>query len=156
MEPRDDKTLGPLTGRQLDCMLLVKQGLSSKHIARELGISHRTVDQHIAAALETLGAHSRIAAISELYRLEAEEQTAVERPFMLHENRPAGENHVFGSKAQPRLRAILPPFGGAVYAASRSQRIACIARITILCIMLTSAFILAVMAVSELVNGFDR
>ena len=40
----------PLTGRQKECMLLLQDGLSSKQIARELGISPRTVDQHISAA----------------------------------------------------------------------------------------------------------
>jgi biotin operon repressor len=138
-------------------MLLVKQGLSSKHIARELGISHRTVDQHIAAALETLGARNRIAAISELYRLEAEEHTAAtNQAFMLREAGPRREIHVIGGRTQLRLRAILPPMGGAINTASRSQRVAWMARIAILCTMLTSAFILAVMAVSEMASAFDR
>jgi FixJ family two-component response regulator len=38
--------LADLTERERDVMLLAVQGLPNKHIARELGISHRTVEIH--------------------------------------------------------------------------------------------------------------
>jgi RNA polymerase sigma factor (sigma-70 family) len=38
--------LANLTDRERDVMLLAVQGLPNKHIARQLGISHRTVEIH--------------------------------------------------------------------------------------------------------------
>lgn len=48
-----------LTPRQLQCLALVAQLLTSKEIAKRLGISKPMVDQHIATAVETLGVGSR-------------------------------------------------------------------------------------------------
>lgn len=48
-----------LTDRQIDCLRLVGQGLSSKEIAAELGISHHTVDLHLKRAIRTLGVATR-------------------------------------------------------------------------------------------------
>lgn len=63
--PRDLATLlAPLTGREREVVLLARKGLSSKLIARELGISHRTVELHRSHALEKLGIDS----VAELIR----------------------------------------------------------------------------------------
>ena len=56
-----------LTGREREVMDLALQGHPSKVIARELGISHRTVELHRSRLLEKLG----VASISELLRLSA-------------------------------------------------------------------------------------
>ena len=48
-----------LSPRQLDCLRLVDQHLSSKEIAVELGISSHTVDQRIRGALQILGVERR-------------------------------------------------------------------------------------------------
>lgn len=59
-----------LTSREQEiCQLLLtsQAQLSSKHIARELGISHRTVEQHRSRILEKTGAQS----VSELLTLAA-------------------------------------------------------------------------------------
>lgn len=47
-----------LTDRQLECLNLTPYG-GSKQIARKLGISPRTVDAHLRAAIAALGAHDR-------------------------------------------------------------------------------------------------
>ncbi len=57
-----------LTGRELEVMRLVISGagaMSSKEIARELGISHRTVDHHRARIMEKTAARS----VADLARL---------------------------------------------------------------------------------------
>ncbi|MGC4077551.1 MAG: AAA family ATPase [Rubrivivax sp.] len=56
-----DNALG-LTRREMQILRLVDSGLSSKRIAVELEISPKTVDHHVAALLEKLGAHSRLEA----------------------------------------------------------------------------------------------
>lgn len=139
---------GGLKGRKLDCMLLVKEGLSSKEIARELGISHRTVDQHVAAAVEALGAPNRKAAISRLLEMDLEEGRAESEPFMLADPiSGGGEEHLIDGKADRQPADILPPLGGAANMASRAERIAWMMRIAVFSIMLTSGCILAILGV---------
>ena len=55
----------PLTARELDVVALAAQGLANKAIARELGISPRTVEGHLNHVFDKLGTTSR----TELVRL---------------------------------------------------------------------------------------
>jgi DNA-binding CsgD family transcriptional regulator len=48
-----------LTPRQMDCLRLTADLKSSKEIGRELSMSQKTVDTHIAAAIKALGAANR-------------------------------------------------------------------------------------------------
>ena len=57
--------LAQLTAREREVIGLALKGMSSKLIARELGISHRTVELHRSHALERLGVDS----VAELMRL---------------------------------------------------------------------------------------
>jgi len=57
--------LGALTSREREVLDLALKGGTSKIIARELGISHRTVELHRSRLLEKLG----VASITELLRL---------------------------------------------------------------------------------------
>ena len=55
-----------LTGRQQDVAALLVQGLSNKAIARELGLSHFTVRNHVSQLLRMLGATTRREAVTRL------------------------------------------------------------------------------------------
>ena len=48
--------LADLTDRERDVLLLAVQGHTNKHIARELGISHRTVEIHKSKIMHKTGA----------------------------------------------------------------------------------------------------
>jgi RNA polymerase sigma factor (sigma-70 family) len=48
--------LAQLTERERDVMLLAVQGLPNKQIARQLGISHRTVEIHKSKIMQKTGA----------------------------------------------------------------------------------------------------
>jgi DNA-binding CsgD family transcriptional regulator len=63
MSPDEDQfaRVAQLTEAQLRCVRLISTG-SSKHIALKIGISHRTVDQHICGAMLRLGVCDRYAA----------------------------------------------------------------------------------------------
>jgi two-component system, NarL family, response regulator YdfI len=58
----------PLTGRELEVLDLVAEGLSNKLIAHRLSISEHTVKTHIASIFAKLGASSRTEAVSRALR----------------------------------------------------------------------------------------
>jgi FixJ family two-component response regulator len=57
--------IATLTAREREVMALALKGLPSKLIAKELSISHRTVEQHRSRLLEKLG----VSSVTELMRL---------------------------------------------------------------------------------------
>ncbi|MDQ3247958.1 MAG: response regulator transcription factor [Chloroflexota bacterium] len=59
----------PLTGRELEVLRRVAEGLSNKLIARELAISEHTVKFHVNAILGKLGAQSRTEAVVRATRI---------------------------------------------------------------------------------------
>jgi DNA-binding CsgD family transcriptional regulator/predicted negative regulator of RcsB-dependent stress response len=59
-----------LTERELDVLLLLKEGMQNKEIAARLYISAKTVDHHISAILFKLDVNSRIKAVQEAIQLE--------------------------------------------------------------------------------------
>lgn len=52
-----------LSARQLQCLSWVQAGKSSSDIGTILGLSPRTVDDHIAAACERMGVRTRLQAV---------------------------------------------------------------------------------------------
>lgn len=54
--------LSQLTPKERDCLRLVLENLSSKQIARQLGISQTSVDTHVRRARAKLGISDRYAA----------------------------------------------------------------------------------------------
>jgi DNA-binding CsgD family transcriptional regulator len=58
----------PLTPRELEILAMVSEGLTSKRIARRLGISFSTVRTHLERARSKLGARSRAEAVARAVR----------------------------------------------------------------------------------------
>lgn len=56
-------TLQSLTARQLDVLLMLDQGLTNRDVALQLGLSEKTVKNHITALFNALGAGNRLQAI---------------------------------------------------------------------------------------------
>jgi DNA-binding NarL/FixJ family response regulator len=54
----EDSPLGRLTSRERDILVHVAEGKTSKAIAAELGISHRTVESHRESVMKKLEIHS--------------------------------------------------------------------------------------------------
>ena len=63
--PASAAQLALLSAREREVMALALQGLPSKQIARQLSLSHRTVEHHRSRLLEKLG----VASVAELMRL---------------------------------------------------------------------------------------
>jgi len=59
---------GALSGRERTVLRLVADGLATKQIARELGITERTVKFHISSIMNKLGADTRAQAVAEAAR----------------------------------------------------------------------------------------
>jgi DNA-binding NarL/FixJ family response regulator len=59
-----------LTGREVDVLKLLKEGMQNKEIADRLFISAKTVDHHITAILFKLDVNSRVKAVIEAINLE--------------------------------------------------------------------------------------
>jgi len=58
----------PLTPRELEVLRLAARGLTNRAIGHELGISHRTVQGHLASIYGKLGVSSRTEAVTEALR----------------------------------------------------------------------------------------
>ena len=64
-----NRTAGGLTGRELEIMLLVAQGNTSRQIGQALFISPRTVEMHVQGSLLKLGCRTRAQAVRRLAEL---------------------------------------------------------------------------------------
>jgi DNA-binding CsgD family transcriptional regulator len=104
-----------LTDRQKDCLRLVARGYTSKEIGRQLDLSPSTVDNHILAATQLLGAMSRAEAGRILASAEVR-QKIPSQPAALAD--PAISGLLSGSAEAPALSVFdrrmwkLPPVGG--------------------------------------------
>lgn len=66
--PLADQALVTLTPRQREVLILVAQGATNQQIARELGLSRRTVENHLSAAYRRLDVSNRTAAATTVRR----------------------------------------------------------------------------------------
>jgi LuxR family transcriptional regulator, transcriptional regulator of spore coat protein len=71
--------LDQLSERQAQCLALAAQGLTSAAIADRIGLSPRTVDEHLAGACRTLGVRTRIQGVA---RLAASQRRSEPRSFL--------------------------------------------------------------------------
>lgn len=53
-----------LSIRQVECLSLAAEGLTSADIGERLGLSPRTVDEHLTGACRVLGVRTRIQAVA--------------------------------------------------------------------------------------------
>ncbi len=62
-QPSGTGELVPLSGREMEVLACLAQGLSNKEIATKLGISHQTVKNHVTAVLRKLQVNDRTQAV---------------------------------------------------------------------------------------------
>ncbi|MBX7536025.1 helix-turn-helix transcriptional regulator [Qipengyuania sp. GH1] len=167
MEDNASQNLAPpdftLTRRQMDCMKLVRNGLTSKQIARELGISPRTVDQHIAAVIDILQVNNRMAAVTRLQELGLDHRGEKQGGGLARPSAEADKKHgnlanaigvgIVSQSVIPISAAIFPVLGGRANSASARQRLRWMIRIAIISIMASCMVVLTILGVSELASG---
>ena len=61
---QEDPPVEKLTPRQAEVLESLSRGLTNKDIARQLGISDRSVDEHVEALLQKIGAANRAEAVA--------------------------------------------------------------------------------------------
>jgi DNA-binding NarL/FixJ family response regulator len=65
IERADEGSEGPLTGRELEILLLASQGLSNSRVASALHIAEATVKRHLANVYQKMGVGNRAQAMRE-------------------------------------------------------------------------------------------
>ena len=136
-----------LSMRQSDCLRLVAEGFTSKEIARELGISPSTVDNHIKAAVDRLGARNRTDA-ARLVATREEKVFFAETTDLDDHVRTAPNN-----AADSRFSLFrLPPLGGRRNELPTLTRLAHIAQIAVFSLIIVSAAILTIAGVVHVLS----
>jgi DNA-binding CsgD family transcriptional regulator len=124
-----------ITERQKDCLRLVAQGYTSKEIGRQLDLSPSTVDNHILAATQALGASSRAEAARMLVHSEARQKMPSQpRPLTkppVSSVFPVGAAKTDKADIGPRIFS-LPPIGGQRNDLDATERTIRIAQVAIL------------------------
>ena len=65
----DDRPAAALTPRQLEVLQRVAMGHTDKQIARELDLSPRTIEMHVAGAMRALAGKTRAEAVGKAVEL---------------------------------------------------------------------------------------
>ena len=63
VEIQTTSTRGKISKREMDVLLQVKDGLRNPEIAERLGLSTKTVENHVRSILQKLGAKNRTEAV---------------------------------------------------------------------------------------------
>ena len=66
--PQEEAVVEPLTGREIEVLAALADGLSNRAIAARLGISEETVKFHLSAIFGKLGASNRTDAVRQALR----------------------------------------------------------------------------------------
>lgn len=72
--------LDDLSSRQRECLTLAAEGMTSAAIGDRLGVSPRTVDEHLTSACVVLGVRTRVQAVARLAKSERREEDRSFRP----------------------------------------------------------------------------
>lgn len=105
------EVINRLTDRQRACLALVADGYTSKQIARKLGISYSTVDNHVLAATQLLGVTDRreaarlFASVGQQLPRQASDLTDAEKTAIVDVQEALAHQSLAGLK-------LLPPVGG--------------------------------------------
>lgn len=105
------EVISRLTERQRACLELVAVGFTSKQIARKLGISNSTVDNHVLAATQLLGVADRREA-ARLVMAHRQELPRHAAELTGNENSSIVDVQEAWTQPAPSGLKLLPPVGG--------------------------------------------
>lgn len=133
-----------LSERQKECLRLVAQGYTSKQIGRFLGISDRTVDNHIYLALELLCLPGRAEAARVLVAEEAKWSLPKQPPDLAAPPGTSASKDLAVDAEPYRLRRFVPPLGGVRNAHDPGQKVYAIVRVAVFSFASVITLVLAV------------
>ena len=153
-----------LSDGQKACLRLVGDGLTSKEIALETGLSHQTVDQYLSKAATLLGASNRRDAARKFAEFEVGEFNKAEfKPASLANHGritapPASAEHTAppsGTQPQSLLYRLvqamrIPPVGGRHHDLNPAQLIEAAARVALITLMTIIAAVVVFMGIMKL------
>ncbi|WOE76143.1 helix-turn-helix domain-containing protein [Alterisphingorhabdus coralli] len=143
-----------LTPRQIDCLRLVGKGMRSKEIALELGLAPSTVDNHIHAAVEKLGASDRFVASRMLDR-ENTRQKMPSQPAAIENSSESDELDVQAPQTAGhsfwRSLVSMPPLEGQTNDLSWQRRTLHILQIAIVAASIGTAIMLIIATVMTVI-----
>lgn len=144
----DFERVARLTDQQRVCLRLVYAHMTSKEIARLLGIEPGSVDQHIKAAMRVLGVGDRRTAARMLAEHEEDGEISAASGLRMQDEQMAFQ------VMRPRLEPLLPlPWEGLRPSqVGWRKRLVWIATLTIGCAVAFGALIAAAEAVSRLLR----
>lgn len=145
IEPVDD-AVKRLSCRQIECLNLASAGRTSKDIARQIGISPSTVDNHIRSAIERLGARNRTDAI----RMLLNGTPPSDSPSNVPPLPPISE--IQHQDALPLSVSRFPPIGGQINTLPLGRRLTMVFQITIASIMAGAGAIVTISGVVHLLG----
>ncbi len=141
-----------LSERQRECLLLVAKRLTSKEIARRLGLSPSTVDNHIKAAVDKMGAANRGQAASIVAVEGGDGGARAGMPDSLLPDLPA-QSAATPDSNYPASSWRLPPLGGEANRLGPGRRLFHIVQIALLGTMALAAL---TVTIAGLVHLFLR
>lgn len=142
-----------LSERQKQCLELVADGYTSKQIARQLNLSPSTVDNHLNAALERLGADNRIQA-ARIF-IEGSQHDKANLGNLLKEEMSEFIGPSPSNGEAPFVASLLsiPPIGGKKNVLSPRRRYYHVIQIMVLALM---AFSAAIVTIAGIVHLFSK
>jgi DNA-binding CsgD family transcriptional regulator len=127
-----------LSARQLTCLALAAEGLTSKEIARRINLSPSTVDNHIRTASARLGVKGRREAV----RLMAD----------VGSGRTIGDAEPTNLVPDFRVRLSLPPLGGKPNTMSSFEKLTAVVQIALVGTMVLAAMIFTISGLVQILN----
>lgn len=142
-----------LSERQKQCLELVAAGHTSKQIARQLGLSPSTVDNHLNAAIERLGVDNRALAARMFVDGNQRLATGGKPPTQgIQSEFPDHAVHADENRIVPSLFSI-PPVGGRENKLSQRRRYYHVIQIMVLALM---AFSAVTVTIAGMVHLFSK
>ena len=133
-----DYFVSTLSARQLSCLALAAEGLTSKEIARRINLSPSTVDNHIRTASARLGVRGRREAV----RL----MTDVRSGCTISDAEPSN------LAADGRMRLSLPPLGGKPNTMSPFEKLVSVLQVALIGTMALAAMIFTISGLVQILS----
>ncbi|MEK6542625.1 MAG: helix-turn-helix transcriptional regulator [Pseudomonadota bacterium] len=153
LSPDTLPALDRFSPRQIECLTLVHEGLTSKEIALRLGVSPSTVDNHVSAAMALLDTESRRLAAKAMADIQAVHPYGPQHFVPSNNSNDNAAKNSKGGDNHTRSLRRLPPIGGSYNGLPRQARAFHIVQIAALII---TSILAITLTIAGLVHLFSQ